>query len=74
MAREQVVKDPRELHDLQASLPAKVSEIYQRFVFWNATTVPSIHNHTRDPASNAHANKTDCWTPWQGKDGAKDEL
>ena len=32
MAREQVVKDPRELHDLQASLPAKVSEIYQRWL------------------------------------------
>lgn len=70
-----VVTDPRELTDLQATMPDKVKEIYARFVFWNATTVVSIHNRTRDPGSDHWANKTNCWSPWEGKDSAaKEEL
>eukprot|EP01052_Picozoa_sp_SAG31_P009225 SAG31_NODE_480_length_15108_cov_56.073423_14_plen_98_part_00 len=62
-----VVEDPREMHDLSAAMPQKVKELQQRLVYWNTTTVGSIHVRPGDPSGNAYANATDCWSPWEGK-------
>ena len=59
-----VVADPRELHDLQAAHPDVVQKLMARLLFWNATTVPTIHAKS-DPAGTQHANATSCWSPWQ---------
>lgn len=61
-----VVKDPREMHDLQDEKPDVVATLMARFLAHNLTTVSSIHL-PRDPAGTAHANATDCWSPWEGK-------
>ncbi len=61
-----VVKDPREMHDLQHKKPDVVAALKARFLAHNLTTVSSIHL-PRDPAGTAHANATDCWSPWEGK-------
>lgn len=59
-----VVKDPREMHDLQDEKPDVVAALKARFLAHNLTTVSSIHL-PRDPAGTAHANATDCWSPWE---------
>ena len=48
-------------------MPDKVKALQARLLFWLPTTVGSIHNRTRDPKGVAHANATDCWSPWEGK-------
>eukprot|EP00039_Didymoeca_costata_P002585 m.61271 g.61271 ORF g.61271 m.61271 type:complete len:595 (+) comp11392_c0_seq1:355-2139(+) len=59
-----VVDDPRELYDLQHALPDMVSRLYERLLYFNKTTVPSIHK-PRDPNADTHANETGgCWSPW----------
>ena len=55
-----------------AAMPSKVLELQARLAYWNATTVGSIHVRPGDPAGNAYANASDCWTPWEGK-GAHDD-
>ena len=61
-----VANDPREMHDLQDEKPDVVAALRARFLAHNLTTVSSIHL-PRDPAGTAHANATDCWSPWEGK-------
>ncbi len=61
-----VEKDPREMHDLQHEKPDVVAALKARFLAHNLTTVRSIHL-PRDPAGTAHANATDCWSPWEEK-------
>ena len=46
-----VVKDPREMNDLQALMPQQVAALKARLLFWLPTTVTSIHNRTRDPGA-----------------------
>ena len=60
-----VANDPREMHDLQTEKPDVVASLMARFLHWNTTRVASIHL-PRDPAGTAHANATDCWSPWEG--------
>ena len=61
-----VETDPREMHDLQDEKPDVVATLKARFLAHNLTTVSSIHL-PRDPAGTAHANATDCWSPWERK-------
>lgn len=68
-----VVQDPREMHDLQDEKPDVVAALKARFLAHNLTTVSSIHL-PRDPAGTAHANATDCWSPWEGKATRVEEL
>jgi len=64
-----VVEDPRELHDLQHELSDKVLELHERLIYWNATTVPSIHpKPKKDEKGKAHRLATDCISPWQDWD------
>lgn len=58
-----VVRDPRELHDLQTAQPSVVQKLMARLLFWNATTVPTVHAKG-NPAGAQHANATSCWSPW----------
>eukprot|EP01047_Picozoa_sp_COSAG01_P028448 COSAG01_NODE_1910_length_8928_cov_33.079964_3_plen_320_part_00 len=60
-----VANDPRETTDLQDQMPDLVASMHARLVFWNRTTVPSIHNKTRDPEAKAMAQLTSCMSPWQ---------
>ena len=60
-----VVADPRELEDLQDAKPDIVAALMLRLVYWNGTTAPSVHKKG-DPNGTAHANATDCWSPWGG--------
>ena len=59
-----VESDPREVHDLKATLPEVVKELKARLAFWNSTTAATIHL-PNDPAGKAHANSTGCWGPWR---------
>ena len=59
-----VSADPRELNDLQHTLPDDVVRLRRRLLEWNETTAPTIHKPS-DPAGTARANVTDCWSPWQ---------
>ena len=44
-----------------------MAELQARLAHWNTTTAGSIHIRPGDPAGNAWANHSDCWTPWEGK-------
>ena len=59
-----VVSDPRELNDLQHSLPDVVSKLRARLIEFNATTAPTAHADN-DPAGQAHAKATGCYGPWR---------
>jgi len=59
-----VEADPREMHDLQRENPEVVARLFARFVFWNKTTAGTIHL-PNDKNGSAHANATDCWSPWR---------
>merc|ERR1712046_495741 len=58
-----VVEDPRELNDLQDQMPDMVAKLHARLIYWNATTVPSIHT-ANDPKGAAHRSATGCDSPW----------
>lgn len=59
-----VTADPRELNDLQHSLPEQVAKLKQRLIELNSTTAGTIHL-PEDPAGHAKANDTQCWSPWR---------
>lgn len=60
-----VVKDPRELNDLQQEMPKMVASMHARLVYWNGTTAPTIHNRTADPKARLMVEVTECMSPWQ---------
>ena len=60
-----VVKDPRELTDLQQQMPQLVATMHARLMYWNGTTVPTIHNRTSDPKAELMLKETECMSPWQ---------